>query len=201
MRGGKVKNTLNLKVIGIVGMLGASMLLAGCKSAPPLDKAQAQAMIQAKYDQAAPAGVNIVVNDQGMGEGVIAKYWVETKRYPNGYWGDFTLTPDGKKLVKLQGGGDVIQWHPTTVKDPHYNVILVTLATHHLKVRDITDPQDEILPGADTAKGADYSEAVDLTGIPAPLQDIAHNPGNLLSIRRHADFALENGAWKLHSTE
>ena len=201
MHGGKVKNTLHLKVIGVVGMLGAGMLLAGCKSAPPLDKAQALAMIQAKYDQAAPAGVNIVVNDQGMGEGVIAKYWVETKRYPNGYWGDFTLTPDGKKLVKLQSGGDVIQWHPTTVKDPNYNVILVTLVTHHLKARDITDPQDEVLPGADTAKGADYSEAVDMEGIPGPLQDIAHNPGNQLSIKRHADFALENGVWKLRSTE
>lgn len=196
-----MKNALNLKVIGVIGLLGAGMILVGCKSAPPLAKAQALAMIQAKYDQAPPTGVSIAVNDQGMGEGVLAKYWVETKRYPNGYWGDFTLTPEGKKVLRLQSGGDVIQWHPTTVKQPDYNIVVVTLVTHHLKARDLTDPQDEVLPGVKTAKGVDYTEAVDLDGVPTPLQDIAHNPGNQLSVRRHADFALENGVWKLHSTE
>jgi hypothetical protein len=37
--------------------------------------------------------------------------------------------------------------------------------------------------------------------VPAPLVNIAHNPGNRLSNKRQADFALENGGWKLHSIE
>jgi hypothetical protein len=40
---------------------------------------------------------------------------------------------------------------------------------------------------------------VNLTGVPQVLQDIAHNPGNKLSTRRQADFALENGTWVLKS--
>jgi len=53
----------------------------------------------------------------------------------------------------------------------------------------------------DTAKGAAYTEGVNLGGVPGPLQAIAHNPGNKLSTKRHADFSLEGGAWKLHSIE
>ena len=44
--------------------------------------------------------------------GVTDKYWDRTKIYPNKFWADFNLTPDGKKALKLQNGGDVIQWRP-----------------------------------------------------------------------------------------
>ena len=38
---------------------------------------------------------------------------------------------------------------------------------------------------------------MNLTGVPQVLQDIAHNPGNKLSSKKEADFALVNGAWTL----
>jgi hypothetical protein len=33
--------------------------------------------------------------------------------------------------------------------------------------------------------------------MPDALQGIAHNPGNKLSTKRHADFVLDNGVWTL----
>jgi hypothetical protein len=78
---------------------------------------------------------------------------------------------------------------------------VVTVAANHLKARDIKEIQDETLAGVDIAKGASFTEAVDFTGVPEPLQDIAHNPGNKLSSTRQADFSLEGGVWKLHSIE
>ena len=199
--GGKVKNTLNLKSFGVLALVGAGLIFAGCKSAPELTQANALAMIQAKYDQTPPAGYNVVVDDNGMGEGVVAKYWVGAKRYPNGYWADFKLTPEGAKLVKLTGGGDVFQWHPDKPKDPHYAVTMTTIAAHHLKAHDVTDIQDEILPGADTAKGVSFTESVSLEGVPDLLQGIAHNPGNKLSVKRHAEFILDGDSWKLKSIQ
>jgi hypothetical protein len=56
-----------------------------------------------------------------------------------------------------------------------------------------------MIDGIGTAKGADYSEVVDLSGMPEPIQQIGRNPGNRLSARRHADFSLENGTWTLHA--
>ena len=100
--------------------MGAGMLLAGCKSAPDLTQADALAMIQAKYDQTPAAGANITVNGLGMRQGVTAKYWERTKKYPNGYWADFKLTPDGKKVLKLASGGDVIQWRPRRPAIRHF---------------------------------------------------------------------------------
>jgi hypothetical protein len=44
-----------------------------------------------------------------------------------------------------------------------------------------------------------FNEAVDLTGVPPALQDMAHNPGNRLSTKRTATFAVDGGAWKLQS--
>jgi len=85
--------------------------------------------------------------------------------------------------------------------DTTYSVIVQTVVANHLKARDLQSVQDETLPGVSTAKGADYTEGVDLTGVPGPLVDIAHNPGNQLSTKRHADFELDGGAWKLHSIE
>jgi hypothetical protein len=76
---------------------------------------------------------------------------------------------------------------------------MTTVAANHLKAHDLGDLQDEMVAGSDTAKGAKFTEGVNLTGVPDTLQEIAHNPGNKLSTRRQADFTLEGGAWKLHS--
>jgi hypothetical protein len=196
-----VKNAGKLLVLGVLGFLGAGWLLSGCKSAPELTQAQAQALIQARYDQTPAVGADITITQQGLGQGVADGYWVRTKLYPNQFWADFTLTPEGKKVVKLPGGGDVIQWRPDSAANKNFLVIVTTVAASHLRARDLKDVQDETLPGVSTAKGVEYREAVNMDGVPEPLVNIAHNLGNQLSIRRMADFALENGAWKLHSIE
>jgi hypothetical protein len=188
-------------VLGTLGFLGAGLLLSGCKSAPELTKTDAQALIQAKYDQTPAAGANITVNELGLGQGVTAKYWARTKLYPNNFWADFTLTPEGKKVVKLSDGSDVIQWRPENEADKSFSVIVATVSANHLKAHDLKDIQDETLPGVATAKGVQFIEGVNLTGVPAALANIAHNPGNKLSTKRQADFSYENGAWKLHSIE
>lgn len=192
-----MRNTLHMKALAAL-MLGG-LFLAGCKSAPELTQTQALALIQAKYDQDAPVGVNILVNDPGMLQGITGKLWQRTRIYPNKYWADFTLTADGKKAVKLPTGKDVIEWRPGGLDDKNYAYLVTTLAANHLKAHDIGEIQDEMVPGADTAKGAKFIEGVNLTGVPDVLQEIAHNPGNRLSTKRQADFTLEGGAWKLHS--
>ncbi len=195
-----VSKTQSLSVLpslAVLALLSAGILLAGCKSAPPLTNDQALSIIQAKYDSMPAAPATISVNDMGMQEGVNAKYWVGMKRYPNGYWGDFQLTPEGKKVLALEGGGDVIRWRPDQPQDPHYAIALQTIAANHLKARDITDIEDD----GNGGKTVSYTEDVELTGVPDPLQGIAHNPGNRLSTQRTAFFALKNGSWALQSIE
>ncbi|MGC9158787.1 MAG: hypothetical protein ACP5FH_07325 [Terracidiphilus sp.] len=196
-----MRDTGKLFFLGALGFVGAGLLLAGCKSAPDLTQSQAQALIQAKYDQMPAAGANITIDEQGLAQGVADGYWVRTKLYPNRYWADFTLTPEGKKAVTLPGGGDVIQWRPDTPASKNFSVVVVTVVAHHLQARGLKEIQDETIPGVSTAKGVEYSEAVNLDGVPGPLVDIAHNPGNQLSVKRQADFALVDGVWKLHSIE
>ena len=70
-----------------------------------------------------------------MQQGVNANYWLGTKRYPNGYWADFNLTPDGKKVLKLPKGGDVIQWRPDSPSDAQYVIAVVPLVDSHLKAQ------------------------------------------------------------------
>jgi hypothetical protein len=192
--GGNVKNAGMLQTLGALALLGAGLVAAGCKSAPELSQSAALAMVQADYDQAAPVPTDVVVNDLGMREGVTAKYWEGIKKYPNGYWADFKLTPDGAKLVKLAGGGDVIEWRPDGPSDPHFSVTMTTVAASHPKAVNPGDVEDN-----GNGKTMEYSEDVNLDGLPDPLQGIAHNPGNTLSTRRHANFVLANGAWKLDS--
>lgn len=183
-----------------MALLGAGIiLLAGCKSAPDLTQDQAQTLIQAKYDQAPPAGINITVNKLGMNMGITDGYWKLTKVYPNRFWADYTLTDEGKKAIKLSGGGDVIQWRPDSAADQNFTVMIQTAVANHLKARDVHQPVSEVLPGSETSMGAQFTEAVDLTGVPQPLQDIAHNPGNQLSTKRQADFSLDGGVWKLRA--
>jgi hypothetical protein len=196
-----MKNAGKMQALAAFAFLAAGLLVTGCKSAPELTAPEAQALIPASYDQTAPVGASITVNDLGLRQGATAKYWTRTKVYPNMYWADFTLTDEGKKALKLPNGGDVIQWRPDSAIDTHYSVIVLTAVANHLKAHDINNMQDEIVPGVDTAKGASYTEGVNLDGVPGPLQDIAHNPGNKLSTKRHADFSVEGGVWKLHSVE
>jgi len=196
VEGGNVKNAVKLQVLVVLVSLGAGLWMAGCKSAPDLTQAQALTMIQAKYDQTPAAPVNITVNDTGMQQGGTAKYWTETTRYPNGYWADFTLTPDGKKVLTLAGGASVIQWRPDSPSDPHFVIVIQSVVTNHMKARDV----GEIQTVADT-RIASFTEDVNLDGLPQPLADMAHNPGNKLSSLRQATFVLTNGAWTLQSIE
>ncbi len=189
-----MKNVAKMNVLMSLAILGAGMVLAGCKSAPELTQAQALSMIQAKYDATPAVGANIIVNNDGMVQGATAKYWNRTTIYPNKYWADFTLTPEGKKVVKQVTGGDVIKWRPDSPTDTKYSIVMVTVATNHLKARDIKDIQD-----VGQTKTVTFTEGVDLTGVPDPLVGIAHNPGNQLSSTRTADFVLDGGAWKLQS--
>jgi len=196
-RGGKVKKTLSFTVLAVSAFAAVGLVLglgvSGCKSAPELTAAQAQALIQAKYDQTPPVGANITVDDLGMRMGVTAKYWDRSKAYPNKFWADFTLTPDGKKALKLADGSDTIKWRPESADDKTFSVIVVTTAANHLKARDVKDPVDEV----GGTKSVVFTEAVSLDGVPSALQDIAHNPGNKLSGKKTATFALDGGAWKL----
>jgi len=192
-----VRTPLNLKAFGVAAFLSAGLLLSGCKSAPELTQANALALIQANYTQTPASGASIAVSDLGMRQGISAKYWNRTTIYPNKYWADFTLTADGKKVVKLQNGGDVIQWRPQSATDANYSVVVITAQANHRKPHDVTDIQDETLPDGSAGKTASFTESVDLTDVPQPLVDIAHNPGNKLSTKRQAEFVLDNGAWKL----
>lgn len=190
-----MRNAMNLKVFAAVAVLGSGLVLNGCKSAPELTAAEAQSLIQAKYDQDPAAGIPVNVNDRGMQQGVTAKFWDRSKAYPNKYWADFKLLDAGKKAVTLAGGGDTIQWRPDSLEDKNFSVVVTSVATTHLKAHDVKDPQDEV----GGTKSAIFTEAENLDGLPAPLQDMAHNPGNKLSTKRTATFTLDGGAWKLSS--
>jgi hypothetical protein len=192
---------LNWKTLSVVVLGVSGLIVAGCKSAPDLTPAQALALVQAKYDQTPPVGVEILVNDPGMLSGATAKLWDRTKIYPNKIWADFKLTPEGKKAVALPGGGDVIEWRPASLDDKNYTVLVTTVAANHLRAHDMGDLQDEMMGGSDTSKVGKYTEGVNLTGVPQVLQDIAHNPGNKLSTKKQADFVLTNGTWTLKSIE
>ncbi len=190
-----MKNAWNLRTLAVAVLGCAGLLATGCKSAPDLTAAQAQALIQAKYDASPAVGAAINVSDLGMRQGVTAKYWDRSKAYPNNYWADFKLTPEGKKVVTLAGGGDEIQWRPDSTVDKTFSVVVTAVATNHLKAKDVKDPQDEV----GGTKSVVYTEAVSLDGVPSALGDIAHNPGNKLSTKKTATFALDGGAWKLES--
>jgi hypothetical protein len=192
---------LNWKTLGVLFLGCSGLVVSGCKSAPDLTPTQALALVQAKYDLTAPVGTEILVNDAGMRAGVTAKLWDRTKVYPNKLWADFKLTPDGKKAVVLPGGGDVIEWRPANLDDNNYTILVTTVVANHLRAHDMGDLQDEMMSGSGAAKEGKYTEGVNLTGVPPVLQDIAHNPGNKLSTKKQADFALENGAWTLKSIE
>ena len=154
-------------------------------------------MIQAHYDALPPSGFEINVNNDGMVQGATAKYWQRTTIYPNKYWADFKLTDTGKKLVKLSSGNDVIQWRPSSPTDKGFSIVVTTTVLKHRKARDIKDIQDV---GSKT-KTIVFTEGVDLSDLPEPLVDIAHNPGNQLTTSRTATFVLDGDNWKLQTVD
>ena len=184
-----------LFALGVLGVLGAGLAVTGCKSAPELTQAEAQTTIQAKYDKMTPTGAIIAVDEQGLMRGVTAKYWERTKVY-NRFWGDFTLTPEGKKVLTLQKGGDVIHWQPLNAGDKNYTFMVVTVTANHMKAHVVSDPQDDV----GSTKTVSYEENANLDGVPNDLKIMADGPGNQLSTKHVATFALDGGAWKLQST-
>lgn len=190
-----MKNAGKLFALVMMGIVGAGLLLTGCKSAPELTQAEAQAMIQAKCDQMPPTGAVILVDEQGLARGVSAKYWDRTKVY-NRFWGDFTLTAEGKKVLKLEKGGEVIHWQPLNAGDKNYSFAVVTVAANHKKAHVTGDPQDDV----GSTKTVTYEENVNLDGLPNDLKIMSSAAGNRLSTKHVATFALDAGAWKLQST-
>ena len=77
--GGNVKIAGKMQALVAMALLGAGLVVAGCKSAPELTKQQALSLIQAKYNSLDPQPVTISVNDRGMQQGVSAKYWLGTE--------------------------------------------------------------------------------------------------------------------------
>lgn len=191
-----MKHTVAVQALAALALLGAGLVVAGCKSAPDLTSDQAKTMIQADYDKSPGAPFDISVGDRGMQQGVNAKYWLGLKRYPNGYWADFKLTDDGKKALKLQNGGDTIQWRPDSPTDPNYVFVVESLALVHKKARNTGDVQS-----SGDNRVVTFMEDLDLSALPAPLQAIAQNPVNKLTTQRQATFVLTNGAWTLKSIE
>lgn len=190
---------MKTQALGAMLLVSAGLWMTGCKSAPELTQADAQKMIQADYDSKPAAGAGIYVNEIGLKQGITDKYWQLAKVYPNNRWADYKLTPDGKKVLALQSGGDTIEWRPETGNNSHFYVI--TVQTNHFKAKEVETPQDEVVPGVTTAKSSAFNETLNLDGVPQPLADLAHNAGNKLSTKKHANFSYENGAWKLHNIE
>lgn len=190
-----MKKFYEVCALGALAATSAVLLTTGCKSTPDLSKDTAQSLIQAQYDHQ-PSGITITVGETGLKQGLTAGYWKLTKVYPNNRWADYALTPDGKKVLKLADGGDVIQWRPE--QGGTFSFLVVTLAANPMRAKDLQDPQDEVLAGASAAKSVTFTESVNLTGVPQPLQDIAHNPGNKLSSKKQADLTWDGMNWKLH---
>jgi hypothetical protein len=197
-REGHVSKQMKIWAAGALVVLGAGLLMTGCKSAPDLSKPAALALIQADYDKRPAEPATIAVDELGLKQGINSNLWKLTKVYPNNRWADYALTDNGKKSIKLAGTADSIQWRPEEgSKDFHFFVI--TVAANHLKAKDVGDAQDDVVANVQTAKSAGFTEVYDWTGIPDSVQTIAHNAINRLSTRRQADFALVNGAWTVHS--
>lgn len=192
-----MKSVKKVQLLVAVLMMGTGLAMTGCKSVPPLSQADAQKLIEAYYAQQPATSVNIYVDSNGLRQGYEAKYWKLTKVYPNRRWADYDLTDEGKKVLKLESGKTTLEWRPDEQGAGHFYV--TTLQTNHLLIKEVADPQDDVVPGVETAKSAKFTEESNLTGLPDPVKQMAHNTGNILTNRKTAEFALENGAWKVHS--
>jgi hypothetical protein len=192
-----VKRVVKFQLVGAVLIMGVVLAVTGCKSAPPLSQDDAQKIIQAYYDQQPATPVHVYVEYTGLKQGVDAKYWKVVKAFPaNKNWGDLDLTDEGKKIYKLEDGTNTIHWRPDEQNKGHYYVD--TVQANHSKINEVTEPQDDIVPGVDTAKSCKFTATANLDGMPDTVKQMAHDTGNILTQRKTADFALENGAWKIH---
>lgn len=192
-----VKRTVKFGAVGVLAVLGVGLMVNGCSFTPDLNKTAAMSMIQASYDQRPTQPAIIAVDSMGLKQGLSANLWKLTKVYPNQRWADYTLTDTGKKAFKLQNGGEVIEWRPDQGSSD-FHFFITTIASNHLKAKELQDPKDDVVPGVDTGKSALFTEVYDWTGVPDPVQNIAHNAINKLSNKRTAEFALVSGNWTLH---
>jgi len=192
-----VKSAFKWQLLGAVLTVGASLAVTGCKSAPELTQADAQKLIQAYYDQQPAEAVHIYVDYTGLKQGVDAKYWKVVKAFPaNKTRGDLDLTCGTKKVDKLDDGSKTIHWRPDEQNKGHFYV--TTAQATHPKISEVSDPQDDVVPGVDNAKSCKFSTTSNLEGLPDTVKQMAHDVGNSLSQRHTADFSLDNGAWKVH---
>ncbi len=180
--------------------MAAVIALTGC-SKPELTNEQALALIQAHYDQAQPVVLTFKIDQRALADGNKAKYWGVSKHYPNNLWADFTLTEEGKKLVRLPNGKDVFEWRQDSTGKFQY--AMTTAAPLKLKARDVSEIRKEIVPGVKgQGRVVVFKQAYDISSLPSELQNvILDNTSNQLSIKRLADMAFENGAWVFHDLE
>ena len=130
-------------------------------------------------------------------KGTDAKYWKVVKVFPaNKNWGDLDLTDEGKKVYKLDDGTTTIHWRPDDQNKGHFYV--TTVQANHPKIIEVNEPQDDVVPGVDTAKSCKFTENANLDGLPDTVKQMAHDVGNILTQRHTAEFTLDNGNWKVH---
>jgi len=193
-----VKSVRKVQFWGAVLIAVTGLATTGCKSTPPLSQDDAQKLIQAYYDQQPPEPVHIYVDYTGLKQGVDAKYWKVTHSYAaNKNWGDLDLTDEGKKTFKLEDGSSTIHWRPDDQNKGHFYI--TTVQATHPKISEVGEPQDDVVPGVDTAKSCKFTRTDNLEGMPDTAKQMAHDVGNSLTQRHTADFALEGGAWKVHA--
>lgn len=192
-----MKRASIFRILGALLVMSVGLAVTACKSTPPLSQADAQKLIQAYYDQLPPEAVHIYVDYTGLKQGVDAKYWKVVKTFPgNKNWGDLDFTDEGKKAFKMDDGSTTIHWRPDEQNKGHF--YLSTVATTHPKINEVTDPQDDVVPGVDNAKSCKFTRTDNLEGMPKTVNQMAHDVGNSLTQRHTAEFALDNGAWKVH---
>ena len=193
-----MKSVMKFQVWGALLLLGAGLAMSGCKSTPPLSQEDAQKLIQAYNDQQPLIPVHIYVDYTGLKQGVDAKYWKVSKQFPaNKYWGDLDLTDAGKKAYKLEDGTTTIHWRPDEQNKGHFYVD--TVQTMHPKISEVSEPQDDLVPGADTAKSCKFTSTANLDGMSDTVKQMAHDTGNILVGRHTAEFVLDGGTWKVHA--
>lgn len=187
-------------IVSSLGVLvtGAGLCVAGCNFTPDLSKTAAITMIQAEYDKRPAEPIIIAVDDMGLKQGLSHNLWKLAKVYPNQRWADYKLTDEAKKSIKLQGGGDTVEWRPEQGHND-FHFFIQTAQANHLKAKEVGDPHDDVLAGVDSAKGATFNEVENFDNVPDPVALIGHNAINKVSTRRQAAFALVGGNWALHS--
>jgi len=141
-----VKNAGKMKVLGGLAILGAGLLLNGCKHVPDFTAANAQALIQADYDSkrlrarlskstiGLEAGVDgqLLEADEGLSQQNVGRL------HAHGRWQEGVDASRGRRRD---------QWRPDQIASASPHFYVVTMAAKPFKAKDVQDPQDEVLPG------------------------------------------------------